>query len=132
MIEIPSKIENHKFVLYDLEKKLKPLGYEIGGNWDYDHGSFDYKISDEGGYQFFRVPFTAVEGELEQKGVKVQLRSPFVLTHKYQGDIDNNTEPYNAVFNQFAEPVDQDAEVPRSSVEMAERLNKELEEVLLS
>lgn len=132
MIEVPSKIENHKFVLYDLEKKLKPIGYKIGGNWDYDHGSFDYKMSNEDGYQYFRVPFTAVDGELEQKGVVVQVGTPFVLSHKYQEDTDNVTEPYNAMFNQFAEPVDQDAEVPRSSVEMAERLNTELEEILLS
>ncbi|WP_158737788.1 YugN family protein [Alteribacillus sp. YIM 98480] len=132
MIEVSSKIENHKFVLYDLEKKLKPIGYEIGGNWDYDHGSFDYKISNENGYQFFRVPFTAVDGELEQKGVVVQIGTPFVLTHKYQEHVDNVSEPYNAVLNQFSEPVEHDAEVPQSSVDMAKRLNTELEEVLLS
>ncbi|SDH63658.1 YugN-like family protein [Alteribacillus persepolensis] len=132
MIEIPSKIENHKFVLYDLEKKLKPLGYDIGSNWDYDHGSFDYKMSEEEGYQFFRVPFTAVDGELEQKGVTVQVGCPFVLSHKYQNHVDNVTEPYNALFNQFSEPVDQDAEVPQESIDFANRLNKELEDILLA
>ncbi|RSL31892.1 hypothetical protein D7Z54_18065 [Salibacterium salarium] len=133
MLEIQSKIEGHQFVLNDLEKKLKPLGYDIGGGWEYDHGYFDYKMSDEGGYQFFRVPFQAVNGELDQKGVKVEIGRPFALTHLYQAGVDHEVEePYNSLVNQFQEPVDQDADVPTPFLEQAERLNKELEEVLLT
>jgi hypothetical protein len=41
MIELSSRLDGTLFKLYELEKTLKPLGYNIGGNWDYDHGSFD-------------------------------------------------------------------------------------------
>ncbi len=53
MIEIPSALEGKTFLLNVLEQELKPLGYVIGGNWDYDHGSFDYKMADDVGYQFY-------------------------------------------------------------------------------
>ncbi|MGY4689107.1 YugN family protein [Salibacterium sp. K-3] len=132
MIEIPSKLEGHRFVLQDLEKKMKPLGYDIGGGWEYDHGYMDYKMSNEEDYQFFRVPFEAVDGELEQKGVKVALGRPFVLAHQYKRGSDHVEEPYNAVVNQFQTPEDRDADVPASWVEQGERLNKELEDVLLT
>ncbi|MFZ4450797.1 YugN family protein [Salibacterium aidingense] len=132
MMEIQSKLEGHRFVLHDLEKKLEPLGYDIGGGWEYDHGYLDYKMSVDGDYQFFRVPFQAVEGELEQKGVKVAIGRPFVLTHQYQRGNDDVEEPHNAVVNQFQEPVNPDAEVPASYLEQGERLNKELEQILLS
>ncbi len=53
MIEIPSRLEGKQFQLYHLEEQLKPMGYTIGGGWDYDHGYFDYKIADDVGYQVF-------------------------------------------------------------------------------
>ncbi|SFM37877.1 YugN family protein [Salibacterium qingdaonense] len=132
MIEISSKVEGHRFVLHDLEKKLKPLGYAIGGGWEYDHGCFDYKMSGEGEYRFFRVPFEAVDGELDKKGVKVAVGRPFVLSHEYKRGPDHIEEPYNAVVNQFQTPQNKDAEVSEPWVEQGERLNKELEDMLLS
>ena len=73
MIEIPSSVEGKQFDLYKLEQKLKPIGYSIGGNWDYDHGAFDYKINDEVGYQFLRLPFSAIDGQLDANNCTVEL-----------------------------------------------------------
>ena len=48
MIQLDSGIENQLYAFDDLENILKRLGFVIGGNWDYDHADFDYKIeSDE-------------------------------------------------------------------------------------
>ena len=38
MYEIPTKIEGKQYSLYKLEEALKPIGYSIGGGWDYDQG----------------------------------------------------------------------------------------------
>ena len=54
LIPIQSKLEGCTYALYKLEEVMKPLGYSIGGNWDYDKGCFDYKIDEEEGYQFLR------------------------------------------------------------------------------
>lgn len=131
MIELESSIEGKKFSLIDLEDTLKPLGYSIGGGWDYDHGSFDYKIDDEDGYLFLRIPFTAVDGSLDQRGVLVEVREPYVLNHKYEGGLDKQADTNrNALMNQFQEPVEKDAEVDEQYIEIAKQRLKEVEQHL--
>ncbi|MEB1807220.1 MAG: YugN-like family protein [Bacillaceae bacterium] len=132
MIELNSAIENKQFKLQHLEEKLKPLGYVIGGNWEYDHGYFDYKINQTvGNYIFLRVPFTAVDGELDQKGVKVELGRPFLLNHDFQESLDDNILEYNSFMNQFSEPENKDAEVPQDMIAHGQSLVQELEATLL-
>lgn len=132
MIQLPSALEGKDFNLYDLEQKLKPLGYSIGGNWDYDHGSFDYKINDDEGYQFLRIPFTAINGQLDSPGVIVKLGSPFVLAHVYERGIDEPASPGNmgGAFNQFAEPEDPDAQIKEKYLMSGKRLLEEVEKTL--
>lgn len=133
MIEIPSKLEGQSFKLYFLEKEMKPLGYSIGGNWDYDHGSFDYIIDDEVGYQFLRVPFKAVDGQLDSQNTSVQIGRPFLLAHKYQIGLDDNVHigNFTASFDQFQEPQDKDATFPEEYIELGKSLVKELETILV-
>jgi len=133
MIEIPSRLEGQVFRLYTLEQELKPLGYTIGGNWDYDHGSFDYKIDDEVGYQFLRVPFEAVDGQLDSDGTSVKIGRPFLLSHKYQRGLDDNVHDDNleSIINQFSEPQDPDASFPKKYIDLGKALVKELEDWLL-
>jgi hypothetical protein len=133
MREIPSTIEGKQYDLYKLEQILKPLGYTIGGNWDYDHGSFDYKIDDEDGYQFLRVPFKSIDGQLDARNCTVQLQTPFLLSHMYQSGIDNERSDIgnaSASFNQFQEPVDKDASFPDKYIDLGKSLVKELESAL--
>lgn len=133
MIEISSNIVGKQYDLYKLEQKLKPIGYSIGGNWDYDHGSFDYKIDDEDGYQFLRVPFKSIDGQLDSRNCTVELQTPFLLSHIYEGGIDHDHSEIgnaSAAFNQFQEPVDKDATFPDKYIDKGKALVKELENVL--
>ncbi|MDL4842550.1 YugN-like family protein [Aquibacillus rhizosphaerae] len=133
MIPLTSKLENLVIPLYELEKQLKPLGYTIGGDWDYEAGSLDYRMADDDGYQFIRIPFKVEQGMLDAPGALVRLGSPFILTHKYQDGIDEGAE--NGVFqgsvNQFQAPVDSDAEVPEKYAEKGKRLIEQIENILL-
>jgi hypothetical protein len=133
MIQIPSKIEGQHYPLFKLEQLLKPKGFVIGGNWDYDHGSFDYKISDEEGYQFLRIPFTAVDGQLDSAGVTVKLERPFLIHHKYRSGVDDYAAPGNlaASFNQFSEPEEKDAEFPKENIRFGKQLVREMESLLI-
>ncbi|MBS4220884.1 YugN-like family protein [Bacillus sp. FJAT-49711] len=132
MIEINSKIEGGQYNLHKLEQLMKPKGYVIGGNWDYDRGFFDYKMADDDGYQFLRIPFTAVEGQLDTPGVSVQLGTPFVLSHVYQKGLDDQADSSNmsAAFNQFSEPEDPDGSLDEKYIRMGKDLIKELESIL--
>ena len=141
MITLQSAVEGKTFKLKELEDKLKPLGYAIGGGWEYDHSCFDYKIDDDQdhGYTFLRVPFQAIDGELEQKGVSVQIGTPFVLNHVYQEGLDDNPDVFNGLvgmnlnssFNQFQEPIDKDSRVNPKYMPTAQSLIQELELTLL-
>jgi hypothetical protein len=130
MIEIPSSVEGKQYDLYKLEQMLKPIGYSIGGNWDYDHGAFDYKINDEVGYQFLRLPFSAIDGQLDARNCTVELGRPFLLSHKYQIGLDDQVSA--GTLNQFSEPVDKDASFPEQYIETGKVLVKELESILSS
>ncbi|MCM3762538.1 YugN-like family protein [Alkalihalobacillus oceani] len=139
MLALPSSVEGKQYKLSVLEEKLKPLGYRIGGGWEYDHGYFDYKIDEQDGYTFLRVPFKAVDGELEQRGVTVELGQPFLLNHQYQEDLEEDADPfdglfrmsYNSVVNQFQKPVDKDASLDPKFMPTARNLIQELELTLL-
>jgi len=129
---ISSAIENQVFVLQDMEKVLKPMGFVIGGNWDYDHGSFDYKLATDGGYQFLRIPFKTEDGELDQDGAIVRIQKPYMLTHVYQGDEDHAAiGNFTATVNQFQEPIEKDAHVPEEYMKKGRSLIKQVESALL-
>jgi YugN-like family len=134
VIELSSTIEGKHYQLYKLEQLLKPLGYTIGGNWDYDHGYFDYKIDDEVGYQFLRVPFKAVDGQLDSRGATVEFGKPFLLGHKYQRGLDDyaTAGDFSGTVNQFSEPQDPDASIPDKYVDIGRELVKELEDIMLT
>ncbi|RBW71350.1 YugN-like family protein [Bacillus taeanensis] len=134
MIAIESKVTGLQRQLQELEEKLKPLGYDIGSNWDYDHGYFDYKMADTGSYLFLRVPFTAVDGQLDKNGAVVELKEPFLLSHKYNRGLDDHVDVSNvtASIDQFSEPVDKDATFPKEWIDNGQALVKELEDVLLT
>nr|WP_200865452.1 YugN-like family protein [Sediminibacillus terrae] len=133
MIPIPSDLENRDFSLHALEETLKPMGFSIGGNWDYDQGSFDYKMGVEDGYQFLRIPFKAVKGMLDSPGVIVKLGKPFVLSHVYQSgvDADGRNGALRGAVDQFQTPVDPDGEVNDQFVEEGKELLQEVERSLM-
>lgn len=130
MIQLESSVENRKSTLIDLENILKPMGYVIGGNWEYERGFFDYKIDDQDGYIFLRVPFYATKGEIGEKGVEVELGRPFLLGHQYEDGLDDQVMGYSATLNQFSEPKDKDASISDKYVEIGKKLVRELEEAL--
>ncbi|PEY31574.1 hypothetical protein CN354_23515 [Bacillus cereus] len=135
LIPIQSNLEGHTYALFKLEETLKPLGYSIGGNWDYDKGCFDYKIDEEDGYQFLRVPFTAVEGELDVPGVMVRLETPYLLSHVYQDELDDQVNTLAAGtsgLDQFAEPKDADGNIKRKYIDIGKVLVQELERRLIN
>jgi hypothetical protein len=135
MIELPSNVEGKQFDLYKLEQALKPIGYSIGGGWEYSHGAFDYKLDDEeDSYLFLRVPFSSVDGQLDSPNCTVELGRPFLISHKYQAELDDNAGAgtFSGTLNQFSEPVDQDAHFPEKYIETGKRHLEKLESVLLT
>ncbi|MDG5471829.1 YugN family protein [Jeotgalibacillus sp. ET6] len=114
MIEIESSLNGYETTLYKLETALKPIGFSVGGGWEYDHGYFDYRLAKEGCYYYVRLPFKATTGLLDRPGVEVKIGVPFLLGHQYEDGIDKDGEIGNisAAFNQFQSPKDADSDIP--------------------
>ncbi|MCP8617781.1 YugN family protein [Salirhabdus salicampi] len=134
MIPLESAVVNQVYTLQELEQKLKPLGFDIGSNWEYDHGYFDYAFAKKGEYVFLRIPFTAEIGQLDEPGVQVRIGQPFMLGHQYEDneDVDGILSNSTALINQFQTPVDSDAEIAPEYKDKGEHFMKTVEKVLLS
>ncbi|WP_188453995.1 YugN family protein [Virgibacillus oceani] len=133
MVPLESKIEQTIYPLYVLEDLLKPEGFVIGSNWDYEKGHFDYKIDDKDVYYYLRIPFYAVAGSLDYPGVTVRVEKPFLLAHEYQKGYDETGigGAVRGAFDQFQSPVNPDAEMPSEYIEIGKDLIQKVERLLI-
>ncbi|ARI76717.1 YugN-like family protein [Halobacillus mangrovi] len=136
MIPLSSSITNEVYTFNDVESELKPLGFKLSDNWDYEHGYFDYKIDDRVGYQFLRLPFQVTSGSLDAPSdyATIQMKEPFLLSHKYNPGLDDNVKEGNfrAIFDQFQEPVDKDASFPEEHVSTGREVLAQVEQALMT
>ncbi|TLS38889.1 YugN-like family protein [Pseudalkalibacillus caeni] len=132
MIPLESTVEGKQLELSVMEEELRNLGFSYGGNWEWDHGYFDYKIDDEDGYLFLRVPIEAVKMQLDQDGAVVKIGQPFLLAHIYQEGLDDHvhTWQWTGSIDQFSEPVDKDADIDDKWLDVGEKHLKRMEDAL--
>lgn len=134
MYELQSIIENKVFSFQQLKRELEKRRYSLNGAWEYDHGFFDYKLADDDGYHFLRVPFHAINGDIDSADAIIKMDTPYLLTHQYQNNVDRyaDSSVMQAAFNQFQSPTDKDADIPRQYVTKGKQVLLELEEMLNS
>lgn len=137
MIALESKIEGEEISFSDAQKQLSELGFTLGGNWDYEHGSFDYAL-DEEDKVWLRLPFDVAVGKLDseregQEDTVLRFGVPFVLKHLYNEGIDKSSDfmTYRGFVDQFQAPVDADAQVEDVWTEKAKVPLAEAEKRLL-
>lgn len=134
MIQLDSRIEGTEHLLFELEQALKPIGFVIGDNWEYNHGFFDYKINENDGILFLRIPFFTTKETLDRKGVKVRFGTPFLLNHQYQAGLDDGVHGgvLSGIINQFQEPSDRDAYIPEDDGYQGRQILNEAENAIFS
>ncbi|GAE94016.1 hypothetical protein JCM21714_3141 [Gracilibacillus boraciitolerans JCM 21714] len=132
MYELDSTIEKKVFPYQQVKGVVEKEGFSLGGAWEYDHGYFDYKLATDDGYHFLRVPFHSIKGEIENENAVIKLNKPYILTHRYQDDVDAYAESsvMQASFNQFQSPVEKDANIPTPYIEKGKIVLKNLETLL--
>lgn len=105
---------------------LMEHGFTLGGNWDYDHGSFDC-VLDDANKVWLRLPFDVTIGNLdsetEASDTTIQFGEPYVLKHVYNEGLDEEAHPrgLGAMLDQFSDPVDPDDEIESHWIEKAKR-----------
>ncbi|TFE03752.1 YugN family protein [Jeotgalibacillus salarius] len=132
MHKFQSSIEGKEFPLVLLEDRLKKEGYVIGGGWEYDHGYFDLLLSQQGEYLYLRLPFEAEGGELDKDDSTVRMLQPFLLSHQYDPDRDQDASSgaVSAAFNQFQSPENKDASLSPEQIEHGQATLNRAEKLL--
>jgi hypothetical protein len=131
---LQSTIENKEEAFDSVRNYLHGYEFTLGGNWDYEHGSFDRHL-DEAHKVWLRIPFQVTQGVLDgdtdDTDAMIQIGTPFVLKHVYNEGLDKEAHVHasaGSLIDQFQEPVDKDAPVEEQWVSKAERLLKEVEQ----
>ena len=133
MIEIESSLSGRMIDYVSFRDVLERHGFMLGGNWEYRHGSFDRRLDGDAQTVWLRIPFEAVQGEIDPHapppGTRVVVGTPYVLRHLYNTVDDHTAHFYTAgaLVNQFQSPTDPDAKVDAPCVEEARDVLREVE-----
>ncbi|WP_281885319.1 YugN family protein [Paenibacillus sp. YYML68] len=136
MIPLQSTITGREEAFDAVREYLHGMEFALGGNWDYEHGSFD-RYLDEAHKVWLRLPFEVTHGVLDgdtpETGAIVQFGSPFVLKHIYNEGLDSEAQirTYGALLDQFSSPLDSDAPVEDKWVKEAKELLHRVESTWL-
>jgi hypothetical protein len=129
MYAIPSSLTSQIQEYVIVKNALSEHGFALGGNWSYDHGSFDCAL-DEANKVWLRLPFDVTIGNLDSESqendTKIRFGQPFVLKHVYNEGLDREAQPraLGAMMDQFSDPVDPDDEIESHWIDRArEKLN---------
>ncbi|WP_053361427.1 YugN family protein [Bacillus sp. FJAT-27251] len=118
MIKLETELEGKGARYTDIVDAFESHGFNVGGNWDYDHGMFDKTLADEDGETIYlRVPFDVAEGNLDDNDARVVFGTPFVVNHIADTDIDQEDSAVLTTtgMEQFKSPVDKDGPIQKKS-----------------
>lgn len=89
-----TKIESVEIPFKTLERIMEMAGLVRGGHWDYQRVTYDFKFEfpHDGSVYYFRIPGTAIVGEIEGRDCVVKLGSPYVGRHYYPHGVEYNEE----------------------------------------
>ncbi|WP_020616013.1 YugN family protein [Paenibacillus daejeonensis] len=134
MIRLPSRLESTEHEYIELLQLLEPHEFALGGAWDYKHGSLDRYL--DGAHKvWLRLPFDVVSGDLDvesAQNVRIRMGQPYVLKHVYNEGLDQEARVniVGALFDQFSQPIDSDAEIEPEWVEAGKKLLAQVERLI--
>lgn len=132
MKQMDSKITSMEGKFAACQQQLEGHNFSLGGNWDYNHGSFDRALDDEHKV-WLRLPFSVIAGELDSESANqetiIKFDQPYVLKHLYNEGLDPSADATRlaGLINQFQDPVDADAPIEEKWMKEATRLLREIE-----
>ncbi|WP_053371978.1 YugN family protein [Paenibacillus sp. FJAT-27812] len=134
MIPISSVLESREQHFLETKELLESQQFTLGGNWEYDRGSFDRSL-DEDHKVWLRIPFEVLVGNIDSIEVdneaKIKLGTPYVLKHLYRegNDPEASVRVVGALFDQFQSPSNPDADVEPQWIDRAKQALQEVEQL---
>lgn len=134
MHALPSSLTSQVHGYMNARDTLLDEGFALGGNWEYDHGSFDCSL-DDANKVWLRLPFDVTIGNLDSETTdshtQIQFGQPYVLKHVYNEGSDREAQPraLGAMLDQFSDPVDPDDEIEGHWIDQARQKLKSVEAI---
>lgn len=135
MQSIPSPLTSQERDFAAVKRGLSDIGFALGGNWDYDRGSFDCAL-DESNKVWLRLPFDVTNGRLDSESedaeATIRFGQPYVLKHLYNEGLDKEAQSgvFGALVNQFSDPVEADAEIESRWIDEAKSRLRRVEAIV--
>lgn len=114
MLKLQSELEGQVASFGVVSNCIRDLGYQLGGNWDYDNGCFDHTLCREEGVTIYiRIPFFVTHGELDNFNATIKFGTPYVIKHVVHVGLDREgSSLLDATgFSQFQQPIDTDGKI---------------------
>lgn len=115
MIHLDTNVEGKRLTFGEAQTQLKPFGFDIGGNWDYDRGIFDGILErNRGETIYLRLPFHVIEGQLDQASALIEFQKPFIIKHVVNLGLAKDSSALLSAsgLGQFQKPLDRDGYIP--------------------
>lgn len=132
MYAIPSSLTSQLQDYDQARSTLSTHGFGLGGNWDYEHGSFDCAL-DDANKVWLRLPFDVtignIDSESSENNATIRFGQPFVLKHVYNEGSDHEAQPraLGAMLDQFSDPIDPDDKIENHWIQLAAQKLKNAE-----
>ena len=114
MLTLQTELEGKTASFGIVSDCIRGLGYNMGGNWDYDKGCFDHILCQEGGETIYiRIPFIVTNGELDDYGASIKFGTPYIIKHVVHVGLDRDGDSLLDAtgFSQFQQPIDKDGKI---------------------
>lgn len=114
MLKLQTELEGQTASFGVVSDCIRELGYNMGGNWDYDRGCFDHILCQEGGETIYiRIPFAVTEGELDHYEASIKFGTPYIIKHVVHVGLDRDGDSLLDAtgFSQFQQPIDKDGKI---------------------
>ncbi|WP_339252819.1 YugN family protein [Sporosarcina sp. FSL W8-0480] len=114
MLKLQTELEGKTASFGIVSDCIRGLGYNMGGNWDYDKGCFDHILCQEGGETIYiRIPFFVTDGELDDYNASIKFGTPYIIKHVVHVGLDRSGDSLLDAtgFSQFQQPIDKDGKI---------------------
>ena len=75
-----------------LHNTMNKHGLVLGGHWDYERMTFDFKYEVPEGIYYLRFPAYSIEGDVGARAATLQLMEPYMGKHYYPTGIEYGSD----------------------------------------
>ncbi|WP_020008747.1 YugN family protein [Salinicoccus albus] len=77
-----------------LKDTMNKNGFVLGGSWDYERMTYDFKYEIPEGIYYLRIPGYSLEGDVGARNAVLQLMDPYMGKHYYPTGVEYSSDEH--------------------------------------